>query len=66
MQGTNDIGLAYIGDGAVEEGVVQESLNLAKVQNAPMLWFADSLKVISFGYRLLFPYVNFCFHSIIS
>ena len=33
MQGTKDIGLAYIGDGAVEEGVVHESLNLARVQN---------------------------------
>tara|TARA_B100000401_G_scaffold437944_1_gene384848 strand:- start:4173 stop:5216 length:1044 start_codon:yes stop_codon:yes gene_type:complete len=42
MQGTNDIGLAYIGDGAVEEGVVQESLNLAKVQNAPMLFVIEN------------------------
>lgn len=42
MQGTNDIGLAYIGDGAVEEGVVHESFNLAKVQNAPMLFVIEN------------------------
>ena len=33
LQRTNDIGVAYIGDGAVEEGVVHESLNLAQIQN---------------------------------
>ena len=42
MQGTNDIGLAYIGDGAIEEGVVHESLNLAKVHNAPMLFVIEN------------------------
>jgi len=42
MQGTQDIGLAYIGDGAVEEGVVHESFNLAKVQNAPMLFVIEN------------------------
>jgi TPP-dependent pyruvate/acetoin dehydrogenase alpha subunit len=42
MQGTQDIGLAYIGDGAVEEGVVHESFNLAKVQNAPMLFVVEN------------------------
>jgi pyruvate dehydrogenase E1 component alpha subunit len=42
MQGTNDIGLAYIGDGAVEEGVVHESFNLAKVHNAPMLFVIEN------------------------
>ncbi len=42
MQGLDDIGLAYIGDGAVEEGVVHESFNLAKVQNAPMLFVIEN------------------------
>jgi TPP-dependent pyruvate/acetoin dehydrogenase alpha subunit len=42
MQGTNDIGLAYIGDGAVEEGVVHESFNLAKVHNAPILFVIEN------------------------
>ena len=42
MQNTKDIGLAYIGDGAVEEGVVHESFNLAKIQNAPMLFVIEN------------------------
>lgn len=42
MQGTNDIGVAYIGDGAVEEGVVHESFNLAKVHNAPMFFVIEN------------------------
>jgi pyruvate dehydrogenase E1 component alpha subunit len=42
MQGTDDVGVAYIGDGAVEEGVVHESFNLAKIQNAPMLFVIEN------------------------
>jgi len=42
LQGTNDIGVAYIGDGAVEEGVVHESFNLAKIQEAPMLFVVEN------------------------
>jgi len=42
MQGTDDIGAAYIGDGAVEEGVVHESFNLAKIQKAPMLFVIEN------------------------
>ncbi len=42
LQGTDDIGLAYIGDGAVEEGVVHESFNLAKIQEAPMLFAIEN------------------------
>jgi len=42
MQGTDDIGVAYIGDGAVEEGVVHESFNLAKMQGAPMLFVIEN------------------------
>ena len=42
MKKTDDIGVAYIGDGAVEEGVVQESFNLAKVQNAPILFVIEN------------------------
>lgn len=42
MQGTQDVGLAYIGDGAVEEGVVHESFNLAKIQEAPMLFVIEN------------------------
>ena len=42
LQGTNDIGVAYVGDGAVEEGVVHESFNLAKIQEAPMLFVIEN------------------------
>ncbi len=42
LQKTDDIGVAYIGDGAVEEGVVHESFNLAKVQNAPVLFAIEN------------------------
>jgi TPP-dependent pyruvate/acetoin dehydrogenase alpha subunit len=42
MQNKNDIGLAYVGDGAAEEGVFHESLNLARVQNAPVLFVIEN------------------------
>lgn len=42
MQDTNNIGVAYIGDGAVEEGVVHESFNLAKVHNVPTLFVIEN------------------------
>ena len=42
MQKTDDIGVVYIGDGAVEEGVVHESFNLAKTQKAPMLFVFEN------------------------
>ena len=42
LQKTDDIGVAYIGDGAVEEGVVHESFNLAKTQKAPILFVVEN------------------------
>lgn len=42
LQNTGDVGVVYFGDGAIEEGVVQESLNLARVQNAPVLFVAEN------------------------
>ena len=42
LQKTDDIGLVYLGDGAVEEGVVHESFNLAKIQRAPMLFVVEN------------------------
>lgn len=39
---TNNVGVAFIGDGALEEGVVQESLNLASVLNAPVLFVVEN------------------------
>jgi|TARA_B110000879_G_scaffold21332_1_gene27119 pyruvate dehydrogenase E1 component alpha subunit len=42
FRGTNDIGVAYIGDGAMEEGIVHESLNLAKILNTPTLFVVEN------------------------
>ena len=42
LQKTDDIAVAYIGDGAVEEGVVHESFNLAKTQKAPILFVVEN------------------------
>ena len=38
LQNSEDISVAYLGDGAIEEGVVHESLNLARIQNIPMIF----------------------------
>jgi pyruvate dehydrogenase E1 component alpha subunit len=42
MQQRGDVAVAYLGDGAVEEGVVHESLNLAKVQNVPVIFVVEN------------------------
>ena len=42
MQATGDVGVAYLGDGAVEEGVVHESLNLALMLLAPALFVVEN------------------------
>lgn len=42
MQGSSDVGVTYFGDGAVEEGVVHESLNLASVVGAPVLFVCEN------------------------
>lgn len=42
MQNTSDVGVVYIGDGAVEEGVFHESLNLAKMQKSPTLFVIEN------------------------
>ena len=42
LQMTDDIGVAYIGDGAAEEGIVHESFNLARMQKAPTLFVVEN------------------------
>ena len=42
MQGGGDVGLSYLGDGAVEEGVFHESLNLARVLKAPAIFVVEN------------------------
>ena len=39
---TKSISIAYLGDGAVEEGVFHESLNLAKINNLPVLFVIEN------------------------
>jgi pyruvate dehydrogenase E1 component alpha subunit len=42
LQETGDVAVAYLGDGAVEEGVVHESLNLARVQRDPIVFIVEN------------------------
>lgn len=42
MQACGDLAVAYLGDGAVEEGVVHEALNLARVQEIPVLFVVEN------------------------
>lgn len=42
LQACDDVAVAYFGDGAVEEGVVHESLNLAAVMKLPVLFVVEN------------------------
>jgi TPP-dependent pyruvate/acetoin dehydrogenase alpha subunit len=42
MQNKQDISVVYFGDGAIEEGVVHESLNLARQLRAPVLFVCEN------------------------
>lgn len=42
MDGVGDIGLAYFGDGACEEGILHEALNLAVVLHLPILFVVEN------------------------
>jgi pyruvate dehydrogenase E1 component alpha subunit len=42
LQNKDDIAVSYIGDGAVEEGVVHEAFNLSRVQNIPILFVIEN------------------------
>ena len=42
IQIKGDIAVAYFGDGAIEEGVVQESLNLARQLKVPILFVCEN------------------------
>lgn len=42
MDGSGDIGVAYFGDGACEEGIVHESLNLASIMKLPVLFVVEN------------------------
>ncbi len=42
MDGNDDISVSYFGDGACEEGVFHESLNMASVMNLPALYVCEN------------------------
>lgn len=42
LQKTNNVSLVYLGDGAIEEGVVNESLNFAKIKNIPVIFVVEN------------------------
>lgn len=42
LKATDAVAVAYFGDGAAEEGVLHESLNLARIQRAPVLFVAEN------------------------
>ena len=42
MKGTDNVGVSYLGDGACEEGAVHESLNLARMLNAPVIFVVEN------------------------
>ncbi len=42
MDGKGDVALCYFGDGACEEGVLHESLNLASVYQVPVLFVCEN------------------------
>ena len=42
MQKKGDVAVVYFGDGAVEEGVVHESLNLARMLNVPVIFVVEN------------------------
>jgi pyruvate dehydrogenase E1 component alpha subunit len=42
LKRVDEVGVSYLGDGAVEEGVVHESLNLARVLEAPALFVVEN------------------------
>ena len=42
QQRSNSVAVSYLGDGAVEEGVFHESLNLAKILNLPVIFVVEN------------------------
>lgn len=42
QRGSDEVAIAYLGDGAVEEGVVHESLNLSKTLELPVIFVIEN------------------------
>ena len=42
LQGTDDVAVVYLGDGAMEEGIVHESMNLARIYKIPIMFVVEN------------------------
>lgn len=42
LKGNSDVSVSYFGDGAIEEGVVQESFNFARINKCPVLFVVEN------------------------
>jgi pyruvate dehydrogenase E1 component alpha subunit len=42
LKGSASVSVSYLGDGAIEEGAVHESLNLARIMNLPVLFVLEN------------------------
>ncbi len=42
MQGRDDVGVAFFGDGAVEQGIFHESLNFASLRRLPVIFVCEN------------------------
>ena len=47
---SNEIAVAYFGDGAIEEGVVHECLNIAALMHLPILFICENLQFYSYKF----------------
>ena len=42
LKGEDAVSISYLGDGAIEEGIVHESLNLARINNCPVIFVVEN------------------------
>jgi len=42
LRGERNVSISYLGDGAMEEGIVHESLNLARINNCPIVFVVEN------------------------
>jgi len=51
LKGTDQVVLGYFGEGASNEGIVHETMNLAAVWNLPMIFFCESNQYAELSHR---------------
>ena len=66
LQKRRAISIAYLGDGAVEEGVVQESLNLASIHKLPVIFVVENNLFASHMHTSLRQPADGCYRFAIS